>query len=55
MTSPNLVETTWLARYPWPLETTYDRGGELLSREFKNALIENEYDIKTKPDPPGNP
>ena len=23
----NLVETTWLVRYPWPVEITYDRGG----------------------------
>ena len=31
----NLVETTWLSRYPWPLEITYGRGSEFLSREFK--------------------
>ena len=22
-----LVETTWLVRYPWQVEITYDRGG----------------------------
>ena len=27
MTIANLVETTWLVRYPWPVEITYDRGG----------------------------
>ena len=23
----NLVETTWLVQYPWPVEITYDQGG----------------------------
>ena len=54
-TIKNLVETTWLARYPWPVEITYDQGGELLGHEFKNTLIENEYGFKTKPASPGNP
>ena len=30
MTIANLVETTWLVRYTWPVENTYDRGGEFL-------------------------
>ena len=30
----NLVETTWLVRYPWPVEITYDQGGEFLGYEF---------------------
>ena len=30
MTITNLVETTWLFRYPWPVEITFDRGGEFL-------------------------
>ena len=51
----NLVETTWLARYPWPVEITYDQGGEFLGHEFKNTLIENEYGIKNKPVSPKNP
>ena len=51
----NLVETTWLVRYPRQLEITYDQGGELLGHEFKNILIENEYGIKNNPDSPGNP
>ena len=55
MTIENLVETTWLVRYPWPVEITSDRGGEFLGHEFKNILIENEYDIKNKPTSPGNP
>ena len=55
MTTANLVETTWLVRYPWPVEIAYDRGGEFLGHEFKNSLIENEYVIKTKLAYPGNP
>ena len=55
MTIANLVETTWLVRYPRPVEITYNRGGELLGYEFKNILIENEYRINTKPDSPRNP
>ena len=26
ITIPNLVETTWLTRYPIPMEITYDQG-----------------------------
>ena len=37
----NLVETTLLVRYPWPVEITYRRGGELLGHELINSLIEN--------------
>ena len=55
MTIANLVETMWLVRYPWPVEITYDQGGEVPRRELKNILIENEYVIKTKPYSPGNP
>ena len=51
----NLVETTWMVRYPWPVEIMYDRGGEFLGREFKNSLIENEYSINNKPTSPSNP
>ena len=51
----NLVQTMWLVRYPWPIEITYDRGGELFSNNFKNRLTENEYGNKTKPDSPRNP
>ena len=27
MANENLVETTWLVRYPWPVEITYEQGG----------------------------
>ena len=55
MTIANLVETTWLVQYPWPVEIMYDRGGEFLDHEFKNSLIEYEYVIKTNTDTPRNP
>ena len=55
MTITNLVGTTWLVRYIWPVDITYDREGEFLGHEFKNSLIENEYGIKTKHVSPGNP
>ena len=54
-TIENLVETTWLVRYPWPVDIMYDRVGEFLGHNFKNSLIENEYGIKNKPDSPWNP
>ena len=34
MTIKNLVETTWLIRYPWPVEITYERRGEFLGHKF---------------------
>ena len=55
MTIANLVETTWLVRCPWPVEITYDRGGEFLGHKIKKSLIEQEYSNKTKPDSSGNP
>ena len=47
----NLVQITWLGQYPWPVEITYDGIGKSLGHQFKNSLIEQEYGIKTKPDP----
>ena len=35
MTIANLVETMWMVQYPWPVEITYDRGGEFLGHKFK--------------------
>ena len=55
MTVANLVETTWMGRYPWPLEITYDRGGEILGNEFKNGLTKQEYVIKTNTYSSSNP
>ena len=34
----NLVENTWLIRYPWPVEIMYDRGGEFLGHDLKKSL-----------------
>ena len=55
MTVANLVETTCLVQYTWPVEIMYDQGGEFRGHEFKNSLIGNEYFIKTKPVSLGNP
>ena len=54
MTIADLAETTWLVQYPWPVEITYDQGGEFLCHEFENSLTGKEYGIKTKPDSSGN-
>ena len=54
MNIKNLTETTWLVRYPWTVEITYDGGGEFIGHKFKSILIENEYGINTKPASPGN-
>ena len=36
----NLVETTWLTRYPSPKKITYDQVSEFISHEFRKYLIE---------------
>jgi len=47
ITVANLVEQTWLTRYPWPTEITYDKGTEFIRfavREYrcqKNELLLN--------------
>ena len=51
----NLVETTWLARYPCPTEITYDQGLESTGREFIKPLIEERYGILANPITLGNP
>ena len=30
----DLVENTWLSRYPIPMEITYDQGSEFIDYEF---------------------
>ena len=40
MSISNLVETTWLSRYPGPTEITYDQGLESIGHEFIKSLIE---------------
>ena len=40
MTIWNLVGTTWLVRYQWPVEIMHEQGGEFLGHGFKTSLIE---------------
>ena len=51
----NLVETTWMSRYPVPMEITYDQGSEFIGHEFRKSLIEEEYGIIAKPSTSRNP
>ena len=46
-TIANLVEQTWLTRYPWSTQIIFDRGNDFLA-EFATMVIED-YDIKKKP------
>ena len=45
----NLVETTWMSRYPRPIEIMYDQVSEFIGRNFRKSLIEDEYRITAKP------
>jgi len=48
-----LVEQTWLTRYPWPMELTYDR-----DTEFMGAfafMVEQDYGILRKGTTARNP
>ena len=46
-TIENLVEKTWLCRYPRPTIITYYRGNEFLGHAFKNYLIERKMGLNT--------
>ena len=50
----NLVETTWMSRYPRPMEIMYDQGKQFIGNEFRKPLIEMEYGITAKPSTSGN-
>ena len=39
ITISNLVKTTWLSRYPTPIEITYDQGKEFIGHECRKSLI----------------
>jgi transposase InsO family protein len=52
-TVANIVETTWLTRYPWPTMITYDQGTEFMA-EFAQ-MVRNDYGIKSKPITKRNP
>ena len=40
----NIVETTWLTRYPWPTQIILDRGKEFMAEI--TAMVLNDYGIK---------
>ena len=52
-TIANLVEQTWLCRYPWPTKVIFDRGSEFMA-EFAQ-MVTQEYGIKRKPITKRNP
>jgi hypothetical protein len=47
ITVAEVVETTWLTRYPRPSQITYDRGSEFLA-EFATMIVQD-YGIIKKP------
>ena len=49
----NVIEQTWLIRYPWPTQVVLDRGREFMA-EFSRMVI-NDYGIKKKPITKRNP
>ena len=49
----NIFEQTWLTRYPWPSEITFDRGTEFMA-EFA-TMVSNDYGIKKRPATTRNP
>ena len=54
-TIANLVDKTWLCRYPRPTIITYNRGNYFLVHTFKNNLIETKYGIKANCESTENP
>jgi hypothetical protein len=49
----NLIEQTWLTRYPWPTQIVLDRGTEFMA-EF-SEMVQRDYGIKKKPITKRNP
>jgi len=49
----NLVEQTWLTRYPWPSQLVFDRGSEFMAEFTK--MVKEDYGVKTKPITARNP
>ena len=49
----NIVEQTWLNRYPWPQRVILDRGTEFMA-EF-SQMVQEEYGVKKKPITKRNP
>jgi hypothetical protein len=52
-TVANIVEQTWLTRYPWPTQVTFDRGKEFMG-DFAR-MVREDYGVKTKPTTTRNP
>eukprot|EP00957_Ditylum_brightwellii_P135759 10353613-Ditylum_brightwellii.AAC.1 len=52
-TVSNIVETTWLTRYPYPTQVVLDRGTEFMA-EF-TQMIASDYGVKMKPITARNP
>ena len=56
ITVANIVEQTWLTRYPWPTRITYDKGTEFMA-EFAD-MVKNDYGLSkhgaTKRNPQAN-
>ena len=50
----NLVESTWLYRYPRPIEIMYDQVSGFIGHNFRKFLIEIGYKITAKPSTYGN-
>ena len=53
-TISNLVEKTWLCKYPIPTIISYDHGDEFLGHSFKNNLFKK-YGIKDRCETIANP
>ena len=49
----NIVEQTWLTRYPWPQEIVYDRGSEFMTKFA--SMCRNDHGLKQKPMTTRNP
>ena len=49
----NILEQTWLSRYPWPTQVVMDRGREFMGET--KAMIKNDYGITRKPITTRNP
>lgn len=52
-TIANIVEQTWIMRYPWPKVITYDQGKEFLG-DFAQ-MVRRDYGIKMRPITVRNP
>src|SRR5687768_4978938 len=48
ITIANVVEQGWLLQYPWPTQTTFDRGNEFIGHKFRH-MVGHDYGIKCKP------